>query len=204
MYSVMIVEDEAMIRKGLAALIPWEKHGFLAPNMAENGFRALERMEKKHYDLVLTDVRMPKMDGLELIRRMREQKINSEIIVISGYRNFEYARTAMEFDVRNYLLKPVNTDELLHTLAKIRAQLDEKYGVREEKEESGLLQQIREYVQQHYAEEVTMLAVGDFLHYNPTYLGRFFQKEAGVSFRDYVNHAAGAARHQAAARFLHH
>ncbi len=187
MYSVMIVEDEAMIRKGLCALIPWEKHGFFMPDTTENGFRALEQMEKKHYDLILTDVRMPKMDGLELIGQMRKKNIQSEIIVISGYRNFEYARSAIEFGVRNYLLKPVNTDELLRTLAKIRRELDQKNGVNSTKDESGLVAQVKEYVQQHYTEDVTMLAVGEALHYNPTYLGRFFQKEAGVPFRDYLN-----------------
>lgn len=187
MYSVMVIEDEAYIRNGLKALIPWEKHGFVIAALVENGFHALEMMTDTHYDVVLTDIRMPRMDGLELVCSMRQRNISSEVIVISGYRNFEYARTAIEYGVRNYLLKPINTGELLKTLSKIRRELDEKYGMTAAHGDSELLQQIKSYVQLHYADEVSMRAVGEYLHYNPTYLGRLFQKETGTSFRDYLH-----------------
>lgn len=192
-YSVLITEDEAMIRNGLAALIPWEKYGFAVTAMAENGYRALELMENRKFDLVIADVRMPRMDGLEMIRAMRERGIGSEIIILSGYPSFDYARKAIEYGVHNYLLKPINTDELVGCLQSIRAELDRRASAPEpepeEKEEPGgeLCRRVKAFIAGHFAEELSIRMVADALHYNEVYLGRQFQKEVGLNFRDYLN-----------------
>jgi len=186
MYSVLITEDESLIRNGLKVLIPWEKYGFVVAALAENGDKALEMMKTQHFNVVITDVRMPRMDGLELIRTMHERKISSEVIIISGYRNFEYARTAIEFGVRNYLLKPISTAALINTLASIRNLLDQKNGLAD-KVDIEILTQIKSFVALHYQENVSMRMIGDKLHYNATYLGRLFMKETNMTFRDYLN-----------------
>ncbi len=186
MYSVLIVEDESMIRNGLKVLIVWEKYGFVIAGAAESGCRALELMAKQHFDVVITDVRMPRIDGLELIRIMRERKIDSEIIILSGYRNFEYARTGIKYGVRNYLLKPIDTEELIKTLSTIRVGLDQKSG-RVENDDNELVTRVKSYVALHYSEEISLHTVSEALHYNQVYLGRVFLKKSGSSFHDYLN-----------------
>ncbi len=186
MYKVLISEDESFIRNGLKALISWEKAGFVVADLVENGYQALEKMETQHFDVVITDVRMPRMDGLELIKTMKERNISSEIIIISGYRNFDYARTAIGYGVRNYLLKPINIDDLLQTLASIRRELDQKNGLAET-DDTELTARIKSYVALHYQEDISLRMIGEDLHYNAVYLGRLFLKETGTTFRDYLN-----------------
>lgn len=202
-YRVLIVEDETVIRNGLAALIPWEKYGFSIAALAENGYRALEMMENRRFDLVITDVRMPRTDGLEMLRSMREKNITSEVIILSGYANFDYARKAMEYGVRNYLLKPVDTGELIGCLQAVRSELDRREAVPPEEpsaEQQGpggeLCRRVTDYVAVHYGEELSIRMIADALHYNEVYLGRQFQKEIGLTFRDYLNtvRAAKAAK----------
>jgi two-component system response regulator YesN len=186
MYRVLITEDESLIRNGLKVLISWEKYGFVVAALAENGYKALEMMETQHFSVVITDVRMPRVDGLELIRTMREKNISSEVIIISGYRNFEYARTAIEFGVHNYLLKPISKEALIDTLISIRRNLDQKNGLTEKKD-IEILMQIKSLVALHYQEDISMLMIGEELHYNAAYLGRLFMKETDMTFRDYLN-----------------
>lgn len=186
MYSVLIVEDETMIRNGLKILIPWEKYGFVIAGAAEGGSRALELMSARYFDVVVTDVRMPRIDGLELIRTMRERNIGSEVIILSGYRNFEYARTAIEYGVRNYLLKPIDTEELVKAINAIRTVLDRKSGCAED-DDGELVMRVKSYIALNYGEEISVRTVGEALHYNEVYLGRVFLKKAGLSFHDYLN-----------------
>lgn len=186
MYSVLIAEDEAIIRSGLKALIPWEKYGFVISGAAENGNRALELMAERYFDVVVTDVRMPRIDGLELIKTMRKRDIGSEIIILSGYRNFEYARTAIQYGVRSYLLKPIDTEELIKTLRVMRAELDRKTGCAE-RDDGELVTRVKSYIALYYGEEISMRTISEALHYNEVYLGRLFLKRTGLSFRDYLN-----------------
>lgn len=193
MYQVLITEDEDLIRRGFAALIPWEKYGFSIAATAENGYRALDMMKKQYFHLVVTDVRMPRMDGLELIRTMREKDIDSEVIILSGYRNFEYARTAIKYGVCDYLLKPISTDELIKALQSIRFRLNQKTAQQQEQiSENGepigeICTQISGYVEKHYSEEISLSKLANKFHYNETYLGRLFLKRTGMTFRNYLN-----------------
>ena len=186
MYSVIIVEDETLIRNGLKALIPWEKYGFIVAATVENGDQALKSMENQHFDVVITDVRMPRIDGLDLIRIMREKHIYSKVIILSGYRNFEYARTAIQYNVNNYLLKPICTEELIKSLLIISSSLDQESGQQNLKD-GELVRQIKSIVALHYREKISMQEISKELHYNESYLGRLFLKQTGKTFREYLN-----------------
>jgi len=117
---VLIVDDEKIIREGLCAMIPWQEYGFQVPDTADNGAKALEIMETTSYDVLVTDVRMPKIDGLALCQAVHNLYPDCVIIILSGYGDFQYAQTAIEYGVRRYLLKPVDESKLTEVLLQIR------------------------------------------------------------------------------------
>lgn len=117
MIRVMIVDDEPYIRQGLRILIDWEYHGFVVCQEAANGLEAVKLMRNSEIDLVITDIKMPKMDGLELIEYTRKHiSKNIRFIILSGFYEFEYAKKAIKYDVADYVLKPVQKDELIKVL----------------------------------------------------------------------------------------
>jgi two-component system response regulator YesN len=128
MYNVLIVDDEPRICTGLKVFIAWEEIGFRVVDTAQDGEEALEKLSKARYNLVITDIRMPAVDGLELIKTMHTQNPSVKVLIISGYNNFEYAREAIEFGVRGYLLKPLNREDLLQNVLKVKAELDREFG----------------------------------------------------------------------------
>lgn len=127
MYRVLIVDDEPLIREGLRTIVNWEEHGFVVAGSASDGLEGLQKTEKLAPDLVIVDVRMPGMDGLNLIRAVRERsRPKPHFLILSGHADFEYARRALEMKAEGYLLKPVDEDELTEHLAKMKSILDEE------------------------------------------------------------------------------
>lgn len=125
MYRVMIVDDEPYVIEGLKTLIDWEKYGFKVCFEADNGTTALELAENFNPELIITDIRMPEINGLELIEKCQKQlKHKPQYIILSGFNDFEYARTAMRFGVSNYILKPIDEEELGEALNKVKRELD--------------------------------------------------------------------------------
>ena len=110
--KVLLCDDEQIVREGLRYIIDWEALGFTICGEAENGEDALAKIEKYKPGLVLMDIRMPKISGLELIAMMRGSGFTGEFIILSGYSDFEYARTAIRHGVSFYLTKPIDEDEL--------------------------------------------------------------------------------------------
>ena len=105
MYKVIIVDDEPSIRNGLRILIPWEQYQFSSIHTAANGKEALERYKSDGADLMIVDIRMPEMDGLQLIRTIREEDADIRFIVLTGYAEFDDAHQAMTYKVDEYILK---------------------------------------------------------------------------------------------------
>lgn len=128
MIKVLIADDEKKICQLIQALVNWDELGMKVIGFAHDGIEALEHIEKQNPDLVITDIRMPGKDGLEIIESARENNPDLEFIVISGYKHFEYAQTAIKLGVNDYLLKPIKKTELLGTLSKIEEKFKFKYN----------------------------------------------------------------------------
>lgn len=124
MIQVLIVDDEPKLREGLRAFIDWESYGYSVVDTAANGNEALEKFHKLRPGLVIADIRMPGMDGLQLIGRLRELDPALHILILSGYADFEYAKKAIQQRADGYLLKPVDEDELIDYLHQIKSQID--------------------------------------------------------------------------------
>lgn len=126
MYKVLLVDDEELVIKGISSLISWEQHGFELLAAASNGKQALELFRSNPVDIVITDIRMPVMDGLQLIKQLKEESPLTEYIVLSGYGEYDYTSSAMELGVKHYLLKPSNEIKILEVLKKVTAKIEER------------------------------------------------------------------------------
>lgn len=126
MFKALIVDDEEDIREGLRDIINWEEEGFSIVGLAEDGVDALEQYQRTTPHLIVTDIRMTRMDGLELSRRIKALNTDVKVLIISGYDEFSYAKKAIQYGIENYLLKPIDTEELRKELGSIRTQMIEQ------------------------------------------------------------------------------
>ena len=119
MLKLIIADDERIIRETISTIIDWKQYNIELVGLCKNGLEAYDVILDETPDIVLTDIRMPGMDGLELIRRVSETDLNTQFIILSGYGEFEYAKTAMKYGVRHYLLKPCNELQILEVIQEI-------------------------------------------------------------------------------------
>lgn len=125
MYKILIVDDEMVFRRGIRAML--QKSDFCIGKIAEaaDGCEAMEILEQDSFDIVITDIRMPRMDGLMLCRSIREKKMLPGIVIMSGYDDFKYAQAAIKYGVSDYVLKPVSQKKLFEVLGEVMQKLDE-------------------------------------------------------------------------------
>lgn len=127
MFRVLIVDDEPGALKSLKYMLDWDEYGYSIMGEAANGKQALEMLKNGSFQLIITDIRMPGMSGLELIHAIREISAELPIIVMSGYEEFEYVRECLRHGVKDYLLKPVDQENLARLLVTIREELMQEF-----------------------------------------------------------------------------
>ena len=131
MYQVFIADDEKYVREGLKKHIPWEKLDLQIIGEADNGKDALNFLIRNHADILITDVKMPLMDGIELVQQLREKNIAIKIVFISGYDDFEYLRSALRLEAIDYIMKSIDLNLLEETLNRIVSTLDKEQEVQQ-------------------------------------------------------------------------
>ena len=199
MFTALIVEDEPLMRdylmQNLTAIHSlWETAG-----CARDGVEAMALLKEKQYDLVITDIKMPRMDGLELAGYLHSNQPDTDIIILTGYGEFDYARAAVRAHAADYLLKPLQDAELLDALNRLAmkrtngdtapASLDlpEHPAARTaDGDPSVLVQRARAYVQMHFSEPLSLNEVADTLGVNPAYLSSIFKSERGESYSKFI------------------
>ncbi|TCL70021.1 helix-turn-helix protein [Hydrogenispora ethanolica] len=205
MYRLIIVDDEAEIRAGLCNYFPWNQLGFEVAGQFENGLQALEYIESCPVDVLLCDIRMPFMSGLELAKELNARGSQVKILLLSGYREFDYAREALEYGVKDYIIKPTKYDELIKSFSKIKAELDREKAPKEPAEKAGegigynekVIATVKNYLQDNF-QTATLEEAAQLVHMNPFYLSKFFKDKTGENFSDFLI----AVRMERAARFL--
>ncbi|MCP1103663.1 two-component system response regulator YesN [Aequitasia blattaphilus] len=151
MYTVIIADDEYELRKALIDSIDWNKLGFEVVGEAENGAVALEMVELLQPDLLITDIRMPFVSGIELARQAREIRPYMHIVFISGFDDFSYAQKAIQYNVLSYLLKPLSSKEITAELVEIRKKIDLRF------------EELKGYRQEYQVNQVNQLQMTEFL-----------------------------------------
>jgi two-component system, response regulator YesN len=211
MYKLLIVDDEPNVCKGLSTIIEWEKYGFTLTGTANDGEEALDKLKIiGRCGLVITDIRMPVIDGLELTKRICSLYPATRVVIISGYNDFDYARQAIQYGVKGYLLKPIDREELVQNIEKVREELDNELNYRrinlennrlladrkkasgfisdlQEEKSNHTISQIKRYVEKNYSTDLSLKSIAAMFYMNPVYLGRLFKATVGESFSDYVN-----------------
>lgn len=155
MYNVVIADDQPFARIGMRSIVNWQEYGFKVVGDAENGEEALQLIYQYKPELIITDIRMPLLDGLELTKKIKEFLPDSQILVMSAYDEFNYAQKAIELGVLGYLLKPVVMNDLLQFLVKVRDILEKKK--KDEIEEQHIREQLEKsmpLLQEQYYNEL--------------------------------------------------
>lgn len=192
MYKVFLADDEIWIQIGLKKLI--EKSGlpFQVIGEASNGVTTLEEMEAKRPDVLFTDIRMPGLDGLELMEKIREKNLDTKVVIISGYAEFEYAQKALRMEAFDYLLKPVQQEKLNDILLRLQTVFRKERGEPEEAQEElepvnpTIVKKIVKEIQEHYTENITLSDIAERYGFSVGYVSAMLKVELGLSFSEYI------------------
>lgn len=189
--KILIAEDEDIIRKGVAKYIKLHTDRFGIIYEADNGQDAFDIIVKHQPDIVLLDIQMPKMDGITVMQKAAKLNHNSLFVILSGYDEFKYAQQAFHYGAREYLLKPVRASDILACLNKLADKYidtEEKKVEENDNEESvPFVKEAKEYVEEHYTENLTVKEVAGIIGISSGYLSTMFNQSMGQSFVDYLN-----------------
>ncbi|CAM3403502.1 Two component transcriptional regulator, AraC family [Paenibacillus lactis] len=184
MMNVLVVDDEATEREGIKDLIRQYKFPCRVLE-AENGSAAGQILNRHAVDLLITDVRMPMMNGPELSKLARKTQENLQIVICSGYGEFEYARSAIKLGVVNYLLKPLDIDEFLEVMEQVTKEKPQR-DPGHETEESKVIRQVKQFIKDHFQRDISLSDAANEVYLSPGYLSILFKKETGVNFSKYL------------------
>lgn len=202
MIRVLIVEDEEVARKGIVQTLDWEEMGCTVVGEAANGKQGIDLAGELEPDLIITDVRMPYVDGISMIHQLREDGCRAHVVMLSAHSDFGYAKSAMREGAADYLLKPLRVEELRETIRRIFYSGSEKREEQKEKPkktgevpgklslkkdiENKYVSRALSYTERHYNDEISIKTLADYLQISEGYLSRVFKKETGYTFTNYV------------------
>ena len=193
------MDDEPAVCDGLCRLIGWDSFGFETPSTAHHGQEALRLHHERPFDLIVTDLKMPVLDGIGMIRTLYEEKDPCTMMIVSAYGEFSYAQEAMRYGVRYYLLKPIEETIFSGYLSKIAEDLRRKHTPNAAEQDAalferqlrvssvGIIAEIVQYVSEHYPETITLESLAKVYNFSVAYLGRLFKREMGMPFNSYLN-----------------
>ena len=214
MLKVAIFDDEEHIRDFLKKYIPWRNLSMEIICESDDGITALELYKKLKPDIVLTDIKMPGMDGMSLLEEIKIENRLCEVILISGYADFSYAQKALRCGAFDYIIKPIDETELEKLLVKVKEKFDKEKKAKEQNEQiktqliklqneledtdsktgcvfvekngNPVIQKAVEYINGQYNREITLQDVADKVFMNIKYFSALFRKETGVKFTEYI------------------
>ena len=206
MINLVIVEDETNIRECLQSLFPWSSLGVEVSAAFANGQEAYKYLMSHSADLLLTDIRLPGLTGLELVQMLREGRNMIPVIILTGYRQFDYAQQAIRYKVDDFLLKPIKYEELTAAILRIRDKLEA--GLTQVAGPAGsaldstyherIISSAKQYLTAHLT-DASLEEAAISVNLSPGYFSRLFHKVTGETFSDYLT----GCRMKKAAEYLH-
>lgn len=188
--KLLVADDEDVIRNGITKYIQLHSNRFEKIYMAENGQEAIDLIFKHKPDIMLLDVQMPLKSGIEVIQEAARAGIIPVTVILSGHDDFKYAQQAMRYGVRDYLLKPSRSSEIMQKLNELA---DEIYGSphnrqqAEDKSKNQAVERAKEYIKEHYYENITLNQVAEQAGITSGYLSTLFTQNLNCGFVDYLN-----------------
>ena len=190
MLKVVVVEDEELVRKGIVLAVDWASVGCAVVGEAANGQEGLEVIARYRPDLIVTDIKMPRLDGLEMVRQLRVQGNRAYVILLTAYSDFSYAQAAVKLGAVDYLLKPFHDGDLEKAVQRVQAKLAPKQTVLPEpKTGSGnrYVSEAIQYIKNHYQEpDISVSSVAQSLNISEGHLSHTFRKETGSTLLGYL------------------
>lgn len=185
---IVVVEDELRVRHSLVKCIEKISPDYRVVAEADNGYEGMKAVRDFEPDVVITDIQMPKIDGLSMIRQLKNMGLNPVFIILSGYAEFGYAQEGVRLGIRDYLLKPITVNNLRETLANIenRGREEEVEEVEEEKQYSACIRAMVETIHNEYGKHLGMDLFAGKYKMAPEYLSTLFAKETGKTFSNYL------------------
>lgn len=199
MYKVVIIDDEPIIVEGLSKAVPWEKWDCKVVATAESGQGGIEVIQKENPDILFSDIRMPGTDGLTMIAALKSEHPHMQIAILTGFRDFEYAREAIRLGVTRFLLKPSKMDELeeavsvmVQNLSGRKESAQEEKSVQEPEEAAAagsfIAQNAVKYIEENYMEKLKLSDVADHVYVSQWHLSKVLNQHVEKSFSDILNH----------------
>ncbi len=194
MYRVVLVDDEQIILKGLMKVISWAEYDCEVVGTASDGKEGVALIRQLQPDILLSDIRMPNMDGLSMIAAVKSEFPRMQISVLTAFRDFDYAQKAITLGVTRYLLKPSRMDELKEAIACMTDALKKLPPKEKEKEEdnpaasgSFVVNSALAYIEQHCTDRISLQDVADHVYVSQWHLSKLINRYQGQSFFDIVN-----------------
>lgn len=196
--KAIIIDDEKHVREGLLLLGDWKQNGIDTILEAENGEEAIELITKHRPEIIFTDMRMPKKDGISLLKWIDATEINSITIVVSGYDDFTFMRNAIYYKSFDYILKPIDPEVLNETLeravnkwkeqalARRSSRVSEEPDFLSAQQESSSMCRIEEYLRANYQQEITLQEIADRFYLSREHISRKFKQEYHETITDYI------------------
>lgn len=191
MLKVLIVEDEEMIRKGIVLTVDWAALDCVVVGEASNGLEGLEAAKRLEPTLIITDLKMPKMDGIEMLRALRAQGCGAYVIILTAYDDFTYAQSALRLGAVDYLLKPFHDGELEKAVNHLRSRMEgpstEVMDGPRKGDKSKYVLEAMAYISKHYSDpEISVGTVAQSLNISEGYLSHTFKKETDYTILNYI------------------
>ena len=192
MLKVLIVEDEEMIRKGIVLTVDWAALDCVVVGEATNGVQGLEAARRLEPSLIITDLKMPQMDGIEMLTALRAEGCTAYVIILTAYDNFAYAQSALRLGAVDYLLKPFHDGDLENAVTRIQqrrrpAAEATPIGAARKGDKSKYLPEAMDYISKHYNEpDISVGTVAQSLNISEGYLSHTFKKETDYTLLNYL------------------
>lgn len=196
MFRAVIADDEETIRNGLKKLIESYDLNLTVSGTAKDGEEALQLITKYQPEIILMDINMPFMNGLEVIEKIKELDSDAKIIIISGYDKFNYAQKALELGVYSYLLKPIQFREFKNIIIKAMDSYSKRmWEINKIKESDydmashkSISCQVVNYIKEHFTQnDLTLNMMSEHLHISQSYITKIVKQKTGANFTDYLN-----------------
>mgnify|MGYP000133233760 CR=1 FL=1 len=199
MFQVLLVDDEKIVLNTMKEIVPWETYHSQLCGVCSSAMEALEIIRRERPDIVVTDVKMPRMDGVEMIAKLRENGCQAKFIILTAYSDFKYAQSALRLGVSDYLLKPLKDGELELVVRRIQGQ-EEALESKAAKEQdmpvfrlnpvkntkNKYVEQAVQLIREHFREDINISTVAGELEISEGYLSRVFKKETDYTFTSYL------------------